>query len=123
MSELTFEELVDRYKREQVFFFPENVDISVYSRDISGDSLLHVACIRGIYEEVSLLIAIGANINETGEMSYTPLHYAISKKNLEIVDLLLKCGADTTIKNSFGKSVIDTHDPEVVMLLQKYNQK
>jgi hypothetical protein len=123
MGNITFEELVNRYKNEQVFFTSSEMVIDVNSRDVSGDSLLHIASIRGILEEAALLIENGADVNGTGEMSYTPLHYAVNYKHMDVIQLLLQNGADATIKNDFGKTACDTQNVEIKKLLQKFCQK
>lgn len=52
---------------------------------------------------VSILVAAGSNINDTGgRNNETPLHIAISKNDYQMVDLLLKNKADTQIENDRG---------------------
>jgi ankyrin repeat protein len=68
-----------------------------------GDTCLHVAAHRGNLRAVELLLKAGLNINEQGDMGYTPLQYATTP---EVVQLLLSRGASSTIVNEFGQSPI-----------------
>jgi ankyrin repeat protein len=68
-----------------------------------GDSCLHIAAFRGQLRAVQLLVKAGLDVNEQGDMGYTPLQYA---KAPEIVDFLLAHGASPTIKNEFGNSPV-----------------
>lgn len=71
-----------------------------------GDSCLHIAVIRGDFRAVKLLLVLGLNINQRGDMGSTALHYAISFKHAEIQQLLIRSGADTTLIDDFGNSAI-----------------
>jgi len=67
------------------------------------DNCLHIAALRGNLRAVELLVKAGLNVNQQGDMGYTPLHYAATP---EVVSFLLAHGASTTIENEFGKSPI-----------------
>lgn len=72
-----------------------------------GDSCLHIAALRGDLRLVKMLLDAGLDVNEQGDMGYTPLHNAKRKGFAEIVDLLIEKGADTEIVNEFGKKPLD----------------
>jgi ankyrin repeat protein len=71
--------------------------------DSGGDSLLHIAAMRGDARTASLLLEAGADPNAPGDMSNTPLHYAYWKRHDEVIELLTDHGARTDIRNEFGK--------------------
>lgn len=45
-----------------------------------------------------LLLSHGANPNQRGINDYTPLHMAVSQRNLQAVALLLEAGADPRLR-------------------------
>jgi len=57
--------------------------------------------------EVEDLIKGGANINVKDAEGNTPLIWAVIHKNSDVVKLLVKAGADITIKNNVGKDARD----------------
>jgi len=57
---------------------------------------------------VRRLIEAGANINAIGDMSETPLHVALSHENLEIIEALLKAGANTLLRSEFNLTALET---------------
>jgi len=71
-----------------------------------GCTPLHRAAFHNAYESAELLLYNDANVNAI-DMSFgdsrTPLHKAYSKKNTKIVDLLLRYGADESIRDRAGK--------------------
>ena len=69
-----------------------------------GDSCLHLAAIRGDCRALELLLDAGLDINEPGNVGNTALHYAIKYQHDDAVDLLVKRGAGTDIKNEFGEA-------------------
>ncbi|KAJ3125848.1 hypothetical protein HK098_008161 [Nowakowskiella sp. JEL0407] len=80
---------------------------NVNSRDSAGYSPLHYASRQGHVEIAKLLISFGANVNSrTCELGTTPLLRAILAKNLNMVELLLKNGADVKIADNYGRTVL-----------------
>ncbi len=58
-------------------------------------------------EQVKSWIAKKNKINQTDPDGNTPLHYAVSKNNLAIVQMLIDAGADQNIKNNNRETAID----------------
>lgn len=73
-------------------------------RFAEDDALLHWVARYGGPDEVSLLVACGANVNLPGEIGYTPLHYAAGWGMLDNVIRLLELGADPHIKDIFEET-------------------
>jgi ankyrin repeat protein len=48
------------------------------------------------------LIKLGVDINQSDEKGWTPLHYAVDKCDLKLVNLLLEYGADKSLVNNDG---------------------
>ena len=68
--------------------------------DSNGDNLLHIAAQGDDRRTIELLLKAGLNVNQTGDMGCTALHYT---KNQDIIDLLISHGASKSIRNDFGK--------------------
>jgi uncharacterized protein len=49
-------------------------------------------------EIIKLLLSFGADPNQRGLNDYTPLHMAVSERNLPAVEILLKGGADPRLR-------------------------
>lgn len=91
------EALLEEYSR-----IPEYTGIvldSVETLSLFGTKPISVAAIRGIVSDVETLISAGANVNERGEHGYSPLHEAVAHGHLEVVKLLIRRGADPSLKN------------------------
>jgi uncharacterized protein len=54
-----------------------------------------------------LLLMYGASANARQEGEWTALHQAAANGNLDLVALLLECGADPTARSSDGKTPVD----------------
>lgn len=67
-----------------------------------GETLLNLAVNSQSKKDVILLIENGANVNQQGELNFTPIQNACIHGNLDIIEILLKNGAKTNIKNEFG---------------------
>ncbi len=72
-----------------------------------NDALIHSIVRFGTVEELELLVASGANINAIGDLGYTPLHYAVFMRRLDMAEKLAALGADPTIRNEFGDTPRD----------------
>ncbi len=77
-----------------------------------GYTLLHYAAVyarlKAACEISHFLLNQGANVNAVDNRGWTPLMYAISVKgNVDLVEILLKRGADATIRNNDGKKALD----------------
>ena len=77
----------------------------VNRRDIQGQTPLHHASIipQSItIEPVKYLIEKGADINAKDNYSQTPLFFAQGAKNNEVVEMLIKVGANEKVRNNVG---------------------
>lgn len=70
-------------------------------RPVREYSLLHFACRSGDSHLVELLISRGADINSSANVDVvTPLHIACQAALVDVVTVLLKCGAATDARNA-----------------------
>jgi ankyrin repeat protein len=51
-----------------------------------------------VLEILALLLSFGAHANQRGINDYTPLHMAVSERNLPAIAILLKAGADPHLR-------------------------
>jgi len=73
---------------------------NVNSENVFGRTALHFSSKYGFTDIVKILIANGAIINATNDHSgQPPIFAAIEQGHIEIVDILLAGGADTSLKN------------------------
>ncbi|WP_241158541.1 ankyrin repeat domain-containing protein [Cohnella candidum] len=64
---------------------------------------LHIAVCYGHFDSVKMLIKHNASLNAIDNNAQTSLHYAYINNHSEIISVLEEHGADTTIKDSYGK--------------------
>ena len=69
--------------------------------ELNGECPIHIAAERGSINEITTLLANGADINSKGGCAMTPLELAVSRGRIEIVQFLVRQGADTTIRTPF----------------------
>ena len=81
--------------------------VTLDSRDVDGDTPLHVMLWRNNTYAVLQFIAAGADVNAVGDMSETPLHIALKQQNLAAIEALLKAGADISRVSEFGQSPLE----------------
>lgn len=82
-------------------------NISITTKGLFGDYPINIAAVRGRIDELTTLIANGADINTRGEHGYTPLHEAVEQEHIEAVLLLLKHKPNLNIKNNDGLTPIE----------------
>ena len=80
----------------------EKFHVSLESRNENNDTFLTYAVQFGYENFIQYLINNGANINAQNNQLNTSLHYALNNKNYKIADILLKEGADETIRNKYN---------------------
>lgn len=99
--------------------------VHVCSRDVDGDTPLHVMAMRGDRYACQILIDAGADLDAVGDMGLTPLHMAIAYDHIEILDLLLRAGARTDIISEFGETPFQkaiSKGGEIARLVRKPKQ-
>ena len=71
-------------------------------------TLLHISVINNTKKILKFLLSDNnVNINSIDKQKNTPLHYAITLKNFELIKLLIGKHAKMTIKNKKGETPID----------------
>lgn len=86
----TFVELFSKFK------------LDTEEKDKEGNTFLNLAVQCDCEDIVNYLISKGANVNTQNKKLNSPLHYALSYQNFTICDILLRSGADETMKNAKG---------------------
>lgn len=76
--------------------------------DMSGKTLLHIACAKGYTESTNLLLLYGAEVNSRDANRTTPLHFAAWEHHPECIRLLLAYGADPDLSEGAGWTAL--HD-------------
>lgn len=86
-------------------------------------SLQKIFAWKGDNDFVSMALAAGANPNVAMSNGSTPLFFAVKYGSLETVELLVRYGADVTIKDNKKRSclwnAIERPDPEIIVYLLK----
>lgn len=73
-------------------------------KDRFGNSLLSIACNKGHYEAVNMLLQNGADIATPASNGWSPLHSASEIGHIDICALLLKRGMSINTQNRNGSS-------------------
>ncbi|XP_045108067.1 BRCA1-associated RING domain protein 1-like [Portunus trituberculatus] len=82
--------------------------VAINRRNTKGETLLHVACIKGDKEKVKQLLSEGANPNTKDNAGWTPLHEVCSHGFEDIAGLLLRHGA--VVDPMAGSNETPLHD-------------
>ena len=120
----------DDDQKQAKFFIKYGANLDV--QDCHGQTPLHVAATYGSCNVAKVLISSGAVVNARDKTGRTPLHCAVYgnimphqvKYHLETGKLLLRAGADVTIKTNAGQTALELarlhRYPEITELLAKY---
>ena len=85
-----------------------NYDISIDSKDIKGQTALHIATRAGKLQIVKLLIEHGANINSISHDKLSPCYIATKYGKIEILQYLINEGCDVSVITNIGTTALDT---------------
>jgi ankyrin repeat protein len=53
----------------------------------------------------------GADVNARDKNDGTPLHYAVARGHLSVVEFLIEKGADLNARNRYGKTPLNISSP------------
>lgn len=85
-------------------------------------NLLTVAVTKSDFKTIKLLIDHKADVNGRDWFNSTPLMYAVNIGNLDIINYLLKKGADVRANDGQGNTVLsaakEKNNTEVVKLIE-----
>ncbi len=76
----------------------------ISARNPVGDGLIHIFALRGDNELLELALDQGEDIDEGGECEDTTLLYAIGQRKWDTVRLLVKRGADISIRDMYRET-------------------
>ncbi|XP_041366605.1 serine/threonine-protein phosphatase 6 regulatory ankyrin repeat subunit A-like [Gigantopelta aegis] len=85
----------------------------------NGNTLLHI-CADKSPTFIYVLASGGVPVNIQNNEGNTPLHLAIQKDSYEVVQALLQCGADLSLRNKLGLTPIDMSNDVYRELLKRY---
>ena len=88
---------------------PKLLDSDLILSGPRRDRLKPLSLAAGLGQTVicSNLLALGANVNEVDKYKYTPLHKAIMAQETNVITLLVRNGADLTVKDFEGLTPMD----------------
>ncbi|KAM0748985.1 ankyrin [Meredithblackwellia eburnea MCA 4105] len=88
---------------------------------------LHDLAIEGKADEIRQLLATSAGrarVNEKDSYGFTPLHLAVDRGHVQVAEVLLKEGADITMKDEDGNTALDLamvlEDDKMINLLKEH---
>lgn len=76
------------------------------SKNSSGETMLHMACVKKDYGILWLLLVKGAVPNVQDEDGNTPLMISCMLSDVKIIETLLEYNAEVNTQNSFGRSAL-----------------
>jgi hypothetical protein len=82
-------------------------EVNIFEENDFGDTPLIIAANMGDLNKVNLLVKMGSDVNHKNKKKQTALHNAACNKHLEVVNLLKKNGADSTMVDDMGMTCQD----------------
>jgi len=114
-------EILNEYNSRTIY-----VDTSEYVHGVYEETNinLQIAASLGACNEIIILRARGADVNNFVGYTATPLHYAVSSSKVDAVELLLLLGADPNSMDVYGNTPLITavraNYPEIAEKLIRY---
>lgn len=101
--------LLDCLDKERVVFFEMLLEAGSdpMAVDYIGNNSLHKSALRGRVDFVLLLIRYQEDLDVLGSDGFTAINYATNLNHWDVVEVLLKAGADPNIPDWFGVSARD----------------
>jgi ankyrin repeat protein len=84
-------------------FNPLTTSYSHDEKDSAGNTLLHLAAMRGGTEILRILISLGSYVHATNNVGETPLHFAARNGHTGTTQMLINSGADVNAKNDINE--------------------
>lgn len=82
-------------------------DFTVHTQNLMGETALQYAVAWGDIRAIRLLVKAGAEVDNIGEMNCTPLYHAVMFGWSDVVEYLLKQGANPNIRSDFGDTPLE----------------
>ena len=79
--------------------------VSINSKDLKGQTPLHLASKKGYLKAVTTLLDSGADINALDDYGCTSLIIAVMMDHIEVVYILLRYGANMSFMSLKGETV------------------
>lgn len=86
-----------------------------------GQTMLHLACLKGYFHLVSALVKKGARVDVTDSFGFTPLHFACINGDVKAIQLLVECKANVTARADNGVDALDLYKSQHVSAAEKNN--
>lgn len=100
----SLESFIEAIKKNDMIIVKALIDAGadINAKDPYGETLLHIASVRGFQKIISLLIAEGADVNARDGRALTPLHAAAWGGHTETAALLIANGAEINARGDDG---------------------
>jgi ankyrin repeat protein len=107
----TLNDLAFKNFNRGIFAALKNFPTNINDRNKEGKAMIHYAAAEKdpIYAKIKMkgILASAPDIDITDEEGKTPLMYAVTSKNINVITLLLENGAKPDIENFKGKTAYD----------------
>ena len=88
------------------YLFKYNKVNQILTHDDYGRRIIHIVSIHYNEDIMNLILAVNPDLNKKDALDNTPLHYACMYGHIDLVDKLLKLGAEPNMKNKKGQTPI-----------------
>ncbi|SCU94495.1 LAFA_0F22166g1_1 [Lachancea sp. 'fantastica'] len=75
--------------------------------DEEGQTMLHLACLKGYHQLASTLVRKGARVDARDSFGFSPLHFACLNGDAKIIRLLVQCKANIQVEAMNGSTPRD----------------